>query len=385
LASSSTDRDVLSSRVSQKSRGSDDEDSGKKKGGQKRKRGADGGEKKARKPQAKSAYFFYLDDARPKFMAEHPEMRSNMIGVTQALAAQWKELSESEKAPYIEKNAQAKAELAALGSDDEGAAASSSKTKKRSTTGKDGKPKAPPVAQKLWEADYKKELKSTDPKLTTAEVNQKCKDTWKAMSEEERQPWVEKHLPMKRQYNLDLAAWKKKQPKEGEEASSGAAADGDDAEEEKDDAAGGADEEEDEDAKAEREKERKARKEAKKAKKEAKKSKKEKKEKVRCAQLQGDRSVLRADFAASYLPLFPLPCRRTRRTRSPRPKPPTPPVVRKMPRWPGRRSRLSRWRNRRTSLATSSSYRMLQTALLFEASSKRGCSVDVSHAPPRFG
>ena len=55
----------------------EEEDEGEKKG-KKRKRGAEKEGKVAKKPVAKSAYFFYLADKRPQYIAEHPEMKSEM-------------------------------------------------------------------------------------------------------------------------------------------------------------------------------------------------------------------------------------------------------------------------------------------------------------------
>jgi len=59
--------------------------------------------------RAKSAYFLFMDVARPALLKKNPSMRSNVAAIGKTLGAQWGQLSDAAKAPYQKKAAKAKA------------------------------------------------------------------------------------------------------------------------------------------------------------------------------------------------------------------------------------------------------------------------------------
>lgn len=197
--------------------GSDeDEEEGGGKKGQKRKRGEG---KTARKPQAKSAYFLFLDDARPKLFAEHPEMKSDVAKTMQVLAGQWRELSEEDRQPYQEKHLAEKKRLAEEAGEPEKAPKAAAKKKSNNPN------KRAPAPFTLFSEKRKGELKKEDPSLSAADIKTKLRTEWDGMSEEDKQPYVEENLSLKKQYKQEYEEWLRTHPqgKEGEEGEEGGA------------------------------------------------------------------------------------------------------------------------------------------------------------------
>jgi hypothetical protein len=57
-------------------------------------------EKKAKGTRKLSPYMKFAQEARPKVLKEHPEMKSDIIGVGRKIGEMWRALSDSEKAKY---------------------------------------------------------------------------------------------------------------------------------------------------------------------------------------------------------------------------------------------------------------------------------------------
>lgn len=217
-----------------KSHGSDDDsDGGKKKkskeGGKKRKRGADKDDSGPKRPSAKSAYFHYLAEARPKFVADHPELKSNMIAVTGALAQQWKELDPVTRNIYQKMSDDEKAKIAAEHPELEGAPKAAGK--KRGPK-KDRGPTKPPTPLNLFMSESKAAKKAAEPSLSNTEVVAALREEWKGMGEEEQQAWKEKVLVLQKKYKQEKAAWDAEHPaadEDGDDEADGAAGGDDDA------------------------------------------------------------------------------------------------------------------------------------------------------------
>lgn len=209
----------------------DDEEGGASKKGTKRKRG-EREDKPKRRQMGKSAYMLYLDEARPAFVAEHPELKSNMIEVTKRLAAQWKELDAEGRAKYEDLSQASKAAAAAAAGDEEDVPRK--KKGERKAPRKSKGPQRPPSAKALWEEQKgKPDLKAAEPSLTPAEIKSKLNEQWKAMTEEEKQPFVEQNLPLARKFKEEMAQWKKEHPEPAAGEEDDAADGGDDAREER--------------------------------------------------------------------------------------------------------------------------------------------------------
>lgn len=85
------------------------DDAGAEDGGKKKKAKTTTGKAKKDKDapkNAKSAYMFFCDAERPRLKAQTPDIEFKELG--QLMGANWKKLSDEEKAPYNEQNKQAK-------------------------------------------------------------------------------------------------------------------------------------------------------------------------------------------------------------------------------------------------------------------------------------
>jgi len=140
-----------------------------------------GGKKSKRR--AKSAYNFFCSEMSTIIRAEKPDMKFNER--TQECALRWKNLSESEKAPYNEKAAADKkladAENANFvpGSDDE----DGGKKKKKAA-----QPKAKSAYNYFVKESHQK-LKDEKSSLSMSEKTKKIGVDWKAMSSEQKKPY----------------------------------------------------------------------------------------------------------------------------------------------------------------------------------------------------
>lgn len=56
--------------------------------------------KKAKGTRKLSPYMKFAQEARPKVLKEHPEMKSDIIGVGRKIGEMWRGLSDAEKARY---------------------------------------------------------------------------------------------------------------------------------------------------------------------------------------------------------------------------------------------------------------------------------------------
>jgi hypothetical protein len=56
--------------------------------------------KKAKGTRKLSPYMKFAQEARPKILKDHPEMKSDIIGVGRKIGEMWRALSDAEKARY---------------------------------------------------------------------------------------------------------------------------------------------------------------------------------------------------------------------------------------------------------------------------------------------
>jgi len=156
-----------------------------------------------------SAFMFFCQDNRPALKQANPNANFSELG--KIMGAAWKEVSEADKKPYEAKNETDKKRYdrekanytggAAEGSDDEG----SKKTKKskKEAAPKKGKkdkdaPKSAPSAYVLFCSGERPKLKAQHPDATFGELGTLLGAAWKALSDEDKQPFVDDHAAKKK-------------------------------------------------------------------------------------------------------------------------------------------------------------------------------------------
>jgi len=175
-----------------------------------------GKEKKKQGPKRPlSAYMFFCQAMRPDVKRDNPAANFSDLG--KLLGAKWQTLKDSEKKPYEKQNQQDKEryekdkeELNRKEAEDSGDA--EPKTKKTKTTSaakntvKKG-PKTPKSAYMLFADDERTKLKNEGKDVTFAESGKHIGERWRALSDKEKAPYVEKNKGLKEQYEKDKADW----------------------------------------------------------------------------------------------------------------------------------------------------------------------------------
>jgi hypothetical protein len=182
--------------------------SSKSKGKKKEKKAKTKGKKRNRKPKdypkgAKSAYIYYTNDMRPKVKEQHPG--STFGELSKILGAMWKETSPEEREKYVAQGKEDKSrfdkevvEYKKTHPDKSNSSTSSSssakkkKPKKKRNVDPDA-PKKPPNSYFLFSHEYRPKMKAElEAKGDKTSVNKALGQKWGAMSEEEKQPYIDK-------------------------------------------------------------------------------------------------------------------------------------------------------------------------------------------------
>jgi len=129
-----------------------------------------------------SGYFRFMNEFRPKFLAENPDLEKKFAKAGQAAGAAWRELSEEEKKPY---NDACEEEMTAW----------RKRNGKPEPAAKEVKaPKPPKSAMAVFIADeFKAQYKAQNPEAKAAEMNVAAKTAWEALSEDDRKAWDVKY------------------------------------------------------------------------------------------------------------------------------------------------------------------------------------------------
>jgi len=134
--------------------------------------------------KGKSGWMLYLDQERPKLKELHPEM--GMLETGKVIGAQWKELSEEEKRPFLELAVERKAE--SLDGMEE-------QPKKKAKKDKDpNAPRAPKTGWNFYLEEQRRVLieeKPASERIKPNDLSKVAGGQWKGMAEEEKRPYME--------------------------------------------------------------------------------------------------------------------------------------------------------------------------------------------------
>lgn len=127
-----------------------------------------------------SAYVFYCSKNRTLIKNENPD--ATFKEVMQLVDQKWKNLDDPERKEYLDLAAEDKKRYAQQ----------SQKPEKKVAA------KRPPTAYLLFSQSIRQSIKSAHPGLTIGEVSKKISESWKALSEEERTPFLEQAAAYKK-------------------------------------------------------------------------------------------------------------------------------------------------------------------------------------------
>lgn len=112
-----------------------------------------------------SAYLFFCEDKRKEILEKNPGIKPNKVMIL--FGESWKQLSEEEKKPYMERAVQDKLRYS------EFLEANKPQNKKQ----------VKPSAYNLFCTDERKKIKETDPQLTSLEIRNELGKRWKEAKE----------------------------------------------------------------------------------------------------------------------------------------------------------------------------------------------------------
>jgi hypothetical protein len=153
---------------------------------------------------------YFCQDNRPQLKAANPNANFSELG--KIMGSAWKEVSEADKKPYEVKNAADKKRYdhekanytgGVAGSDDEGATTKKTKKSKTTAAPKKGKkdkdaPKSAPSAYVLFCGGERPKLKLLHPEASFGDLGTLLGAAWKALSEEDKQPYIDDHQAKKK-------------------------------------------------------------------------------------------------------------------------------------------------------------------------------------------
>eukprot|EP00736_Rhodelphis_marinus_P003727 Rmarinus@m.4239 len=162
-------------------------------------------ENRPKKPM--TAYFCFLHHFREAYKRDNPEKKA-VKDTTKVAGEKWKEMTDEEKAPYVEKAKQLRAEYEVQ------------KAEYEKELEKTRKPKKPLTGYFLFMADFRKQYKDEHPEEKGVQkLTQAAGMKWKNMTEEEKLPYNEKAQILREEFNRKKA--------EGSEAPTAAEAESD--------------------------------------------------------------------------------------------------------------------------------------------------------------
>lgn len=179
------------------------------------KKGASKKAKPAKDPNAPkrplSAYFIFLNDFRAKTKKENPDLVKNVKEFGKAAGEEWRSLSDSDKEPYMEKNAELKEEY-------EEAMKHYKPPKGFSKSGKGSKkakdpnaPKKPMTAFFLFMGENRQRVKEEDPDLSHTQVAKQLGEEWQNLDADEKADFEGRYQTALAKWKKEKAAYDKKQ------------------------------------------------------------------------------------------------------------------------------------------------------------------------------
>jgi len=206
--SSSEESGSSSSKSSEsESKSSSSDEKKKKKNGKKSSKKKSKGKNKKKKTKKKSKrrkgnnpYALYMKSERAKFAKDNPT--ASFGELAKIMGKHWKAMSKEDKQPYYDQAQKAKAEAAAQSSESSSSSSREKKPKKKKRKKDPNAPKMPINAFLFWTKENRNKVKEQHPDVEGKDVTKLCGKLWKALSEEDKKPYVEK-------YEKDLARYKK--------------------------------------------------------------------------------------------------------------------------------------------------------------------------------
>eukprot|EP00010_Vexillifera_abyssalis_P002858 CAMPEP_0201552090 /NCGR_PEP_ID=MMETSP0173_2-20130828/13675_1 /ASSEMBLY_ACC=CAM_ASM_000268 /TAXON_ID=218659 /ORGANISM="Vexillifera sp., Strain DIVA3 564/2" /LENGTH=213 /DNA_ID=CAMNT_0047962509 /DNA_START=26 /DNA_END=667 /DNA_ORIENTATION=- len=174
----------------------------------------------------KTAYMIFAMEARPKIKEEFPDKKFGEI--SKICGERWKLLSDGDKVKYQEEynllKIQYQKDLAAfkethplLEEDDEDAKPAAKKQKVRKT--KDpNRPKRPLSGFLIYSGEHRAGIKEKNPEASFGEMGKILGAQWKALSEDEKKPYMEKAAILKEEYLLKVKEYDEKKAQEEKDA-----------------------------------------------------------------------------------------------------------------------------------------------------------------------
>ncbi|KAK9797091.1 hypothetical protein WJX73_009134 [Symbiochloris irregularis] len=135
------------------------------------------------KLSAKNAYAFFMQDKRSSVKDANPDM--SFADITKEVAAQWKALSEEDKAPYVAKAEADKVRVQKLKADQP-------PTPSKPVEAKDKQPQAK-SAYIFFCAAKRPSMKSSNPDAGFGDIAKLLAVAWKELSDEEKKPYQDQH------------------------------------------------------------------------------------------------------------------------------------------------------------------------------------------------
>jgi len=205
-----------SAKASPKKKSSKSAKKGKgKKDGKKTKRKGKKAKKDPNAPKrATTAYFYYTSQRRSELLKEQPGIK--VTEQAKIMGQEWKQLSDSEKAPFVQKAekdkkryAEEKANYVAPEKDSDASDSSSDsdEPKKKKKKKDPNAPKKPKNAFMFFANDKRESVKAKHPKFKTTEISTKLGEMWKSLSEAEKKPYEKQAENDKGRYEKEMKAY----------------------------------------------------------------------------------------------------------------------------------------------------------------------------------
>jgi len=175
-----------------------------------------------------TAYMYFLSEKRPEYKEKYEGM--SLIELLRKIANEWKQLSDEEKKPYVDKHLEDKkryekemknyteqiAPAKKSGSDSDSSSeeeSSDDKKKKKKRKASAGKPKAPVPyynAFMCFQKEQRENLKKENPNLTVVALAKKLGEIWHGWSDKEKQHYIELAEKDKERYERERQEYLKK-------------------------------------------------------------------------------------------------------------------------------------------------------------------------------
>lgn len=168
------------------------------------------------------AFFFFQNEKRLQLKRDNPSLSQKDL--VSKLGELWRGLSESDKKPYIDQERKDKARYMKEKEEFKATNKSLPPAKKKD---KKGKAKSPAKGPKrawppffFFQEQRREDLKKENPDLNHKEIVSKLGEEWRQMSDDAKQPFVEKSVQDQKRYDKEKREYQDTLPAEAKDASS---------------------------------------------------------------------------------------------------------------------------------------------------------------------